>query len=156
MFNLRAEIINPFLNSSRDIFSQVGNVQMEQKDAYVRKEIQLKDNLGIVIGITGDLKGQVIINLPIKIGKKIASNMMGGMPIATLDNIAKSAISEMGNMIMGNSATNLYNLGIKVDITPPSIILGKEMNYSVVDQTILCIPYETSEDVIEINISLKE
>lgn len=156
MFNLRAELVNPFLKSSKDIFAQVGNIQMEEQKPYLRETIDLNDNIGVVIGLTGSLKGQVIINLPQEIGKKIASNMMGGMPIVTLDDIAKSAISEMGNMILGNAATNLYEIGLTVDITPPSIIAGKDMNLAVANQQILCIPFNVESKIVEINITVKE
>lgn len=40
-----------------------------------------------------------------------------------LDDIGRSAISELGNMISGNASTILYNQGLNVDITPPRIIL---------------------------------
>ncbi|WP_202708355.1 chemotaxis protein CheX [Sporosalibacterium faouarense] len=150
------ELVGPFSKSSKDIFAQVGNIQMEVEDAYEKREVELKNNIGIVVGLTGSLKGQVIIDIPSEVGKKIASNMMGGMPIATLDDIAKSAICEMGNMIMGSAATNLYDLGLTIDITPPSIISGREIKMKTVEDQVLCIPFKSEEDIIEINISVKE
>ena len=44
------------------------------------------------------------------------------MPIAELDEMGQSAISELGNMISGNASTILYNQGVRVDITPPKIV----------------------------------
>lgn len=153
---MKEQIINPFLKASKDIIMQVGNIEIEQKKPYVKKNIDLNDDIGVIIGITGTIKGQVIINFPEEIGKKIASNMMGGMPIATLDNIAKSALCELGNIILGNVATGLYNAGITVDITPPSIIAGLSMNFSVANQQILCIPFTAGDKTLELNISIKE
>ena len=42
----------------------------------------------------------------------MASKMMMGMPVTALDDMSISAISELGNMIMGNAATILLNKGI--------------------------------------------
>ena len=39
----------------------------------------------------------------------LCASMMMGMPVAEIDDMAKSALSELGNMIMGNAATLLSN-----------------------------------------------
>ncbi len=44
-----------------------------------------------------------------------------GMPVTELDDMATSAISELGNMIMGNAATIFSTKGIVIDITPPTV-----------------------------------
>ena len=48
--------------------------------------------------------------------------MMGGYAISEIDEMVRSAISELGNMISGNASTMLYNQGVRVDITPPKVI----------------------------------
>ncbi|WP_425448568.1 chemotaxis protein CheX [Dethiothermospora halolimnae] len=153
---MKVEYVNPFLTASKDILVQVGNIALEQKKPFMRKDISLIDSIAVVVGVTGNLKGQIVINFTEETGKKLASNMMGGMPVATLDEMAKSAISELGNMIMGNASTKLFDIGIKTDITPPSILAGKEMVYSIKGQDIMCVPFEFEEETIEINISVKE
>jgi len=50
------------------------------------------------------------------------SAMMGGYVISEIDEMGRSAISELGNMISGNASTILYNQGVRVDITPPKLI----------------------------------
>lgn len=135
---------------------QVGNLRIEEEHPYIMKDIVLNNNIGVIIGLTGSIKGQVMINIPEDIGKKIASNMMGGVPIAAFDDIAKSAICELGNMIVGNAATGLYDMGLKVDITSPSVIEGKGMIYCVANQDILSLPLKTGDNQIQIHISIKE
>ena len=61
---------------------------------------------------------------------KIASAMMMGMKITELDEMSKSAIAESANMILGNAATILYNKGIKIEITPPSLMTGENIQIS--------------------------
>ena len=50
--------------------------------------------------------------------------MMMGMPVTEIDDMAKSALSELGNMIMGNAATLLSNKNFRIDITPPTLGMG--------------------------------
>lgn len=156
MDTLKEELIKPFLKSSTEILSQIANFQVTHKEPYVKKELKLQDNIGVIIGITGSIKGQAVISFTEDTAKKIASNMMGGMPIAVLDDIAKSAVCELGNLILGNAAVGLYNHGASIDITPPSILIGKEMTYSTANSGIICIPLEAKEDNMELNIIIKE
>lgn len=135
---------------------QVGNLKIEEEHPYIMKDIVLNNNIGVIIGLTGSMKGQVMINIPEEIGKKIASNMLGGLPIAALDDTAKNAICQLGNMIVGNAATGLYDMGLKVDITSPCVIEGKGMIYFVANQDIVSLSFKTEDNQIQIHISIKE
>ena len=55
-------------------------------------------------GLTGNIKGQILLVFEENNAKFIASSMMGGMPVDKLDELPCSALNEMCNMIMGNSA----------------------------------------------------
>ena len=80
--------------------------------------------------------------------------MMMGMPVTEFDEMSKSAISEMSNMIMGNAATILYNRGINIDITPPSLLMGENMQITPSKMKTICIPLLIGEgDKIELDIS---
>ena len=60
-------------------------------------------------------------------------------------------------MILGNAATALSQKGLIVDITPPSICLGKDMNIMVNHSKNICVPLKFDDDnVFEVNISIVE
>lgn len=122
---ISAEHINPFLISASQILSQVCGIQ-------TKVGAISKDNVGIdgeplfiMLGVTGEMTGQVCIVFDTEIAKDIASRMMMGMPVPEIDDMAKSALSELGNMIMGNAATLLSNSNLMIDITPPTLGTGK-------------------------------
>ena len=75
----------------------------------------------------GEMKGQVILAIRENNAKDIASRMMFGMPVNELDEMASSALNELGNMIMGNTATIFSTLGIIIDITPPLAVYGDDL-----------------------------
>ena len=81
----------------------------------------------IQVGIVGEMKGQVILAIEDDIAKEIASKMMFGMPVTELDEMSSSALNELGNMIMGNTATIFSTLGILIDITPPLAVYGSDL-----------------------------
>ncbi len=146
MAAIKAEQINPFLISAKQVMEQVCNVQI--KFGKVEKtDFKLDgDPLLIMLGITGELCGQACFVMTVELAKSIASSMMMGMPVNEFDDMARSAISELGNMIMGNAATILSNNNIMIDITPPTIITGPTTIQSP-DSTMFKVPlyYDTNE-----------
>ncbi|MBP1930365.1 chemotaxis protein CheX [Ammoniphilus resinae] len=121
--------INPFLDSAQLVIEQVCNVTPSRGDLTV-KDIKLEeDHLWIKIGVNGQLEGDVIFGLHEQVALKIISAMMGGFTITEIDEIGKSAISELGNMISGNASAILYNQGINIDITPPMLLDPAEQNH---------------------------
>ncbi|RKD22520.1 chemotaxis protein CheX [Caminicella sporogenes DSM 14501] len=153
---MKAEHVNPFIKASKEVITQMTNIEFKVGKPFLKKSPFNAKSVLILIGITGDLKGQAIIDIDKSTALKIVSGMMGGMPVAELDEIARSALSELGNMIMGNSATLLYNQGIKIDITPPSLMMGQSMSISTDHMQNICVPLEADNDRVEINIVVKE
>ena len=73
------------------------------------------------------MKGQVILAMKDDNARDIASKMMFGMPVTELDEMSSSALNELSNMIMGNTATIFSTLGILIDITPPLAVHGENL-----------------------------
>jgi len=56
---------------------------------------------------------------------------------------------------LGNTATLLYNRGVGVEITPPSFLMGENMQISPSKMKTICIPLLLGEDKkIELDISV--
>ena len=76
------------------------------------------------------------------------------MPLE-MDEFSMSAISELGNMILGNAATIFSTQGINIDITPPTIGTGT-MSFSYTYTKNICIPFVYEDNKrIDINIAVK-
>ena len=97
--------INPFLQSTLSIMEQAACLKLAVGKPAVAK-LEFPDNTFIIqVGVTGVLKGQVMLVFNTEKAKKVASSMMMGMPVDTLDEMATSALCELCNMIMGSTAT---------------------------------------------------
>jgi chemotaxis protein CheX len=146
--------INSFLEGCSTVLSQYG-IEIKSGKPHLKGSYQLADKVIILIGVTGKFKGQVLFNLGIEPALNIVSQMMGGVEASSFDDMAKSAISELVNMILGNTATIFYNNGVNIDITPPSLLMGDNMSLTPQHPTI-CIPIELSVGgSIELDITLK-
>lgn len=82
--------------------------------------------------------------------------MMMGMPVDELDELSKSALSELANMIMGNSATLLFNAGVNIDITPPTLMMGDNMQISAGSMRTVCVPLKCNLGELMLDVSVKE
>lgn len=153
---MKVEFINPFIKATTEVLKQIANLHFDTGKPYIKASPYTAKNLIIVVGITGEIRGQAVISLDTELAKKIASAMMMGMPVNELDELSKSALSELANMIMGNSATLLFNTGINIDITPPTLMMGENLSISSGSMRTVCVPLSHEMGEISLDISVKE
>lgn len=151
---INVEHINPFLMAATSIIRDICSIDMKVGKPYVKGAALVNDSIVIMIGITGEMRGQVMIAMGCDVAMNIASKMMMGMPVTELDEMAISAISELGNMIMGNAATIFSTKGIGIDITPPTVCRGNVTITQTYTQNI-CIPLNGGDITIEFDIAVK-
>ncbi len=152
------EYINPFITAAKSVMNDFCHIEAIMGAPYITKTIFEGDKFVIMVGITGQLTGQVIFSMSNETACDIASHMMMGMPVPELNDMACSAISELSNMILGNSATVFSTKGIIIDITPPSVLMGRDMEITVSDSKTICVPltYDDGANAFEINIAVKK
>lgn len=154
---MNVEYINPFINVSINLVKMVCNVKAERGQIFVKNSTFMAENVVIIIGIAGEFKGQVFFSMDESTACKIASAMMFGMEVNALEEMAKSAIAELGNMIMGNVSTEFSNSGILIDITPPTVLVGSDIAVSTKGVKTICVPL-ILENIgkIEIDVAVSE
>lgn len=80
----------------------------------------------VIMGIVGDIQGQIILNFREEAPEKIVSKLLG-RELKNEEELTISGIAEFGNILAGNAVTDLFEEnGGTIGITPPSIILGKD------------------------------
>ena len=108
-------------------------------------------DLSTIVCFQGAVQGDIALSMPLGTAKSLASVMMMGMSITTIDDMAKSAIGELSSMIAGSSATKLSSFGLLTKINPPRVILE---NAEINSFETLAIDFETDLGKIELNIGL--
>jgi chemotaxis protein CheX len=151
---MRAEFINPFITAGTEVLRSVIGQTPEAGQLAVRSATFTTQQLSIVIGVTGVVQGQVVYGLSLVTATKIAA-AMSCMPTMAFDEMASSAIAELGNMISGHAATLLSAAGYNCDITPPTLIRGTEISIATTCPA-LVVPLHTDFGKIEINVALAE
>ena len=153
---MKPEYVNSFIKATFEIIKMAAQIELKTGKPFVQVNPFHATEVIIVVGITGEIRGQAMISIPGSMAKHIASNMMMGMPVDELDDMAKSALQELGNMIMGNAATLLYNEGVKIDITPPTLMLGSNIEISGSSLRIIGIPLTSDEGQLVLNVATED
>lgn len=82
--------------------------------------------VNILIGLSVGIRGNIVLGLTEVTALKIVSAMMGGTAANGLDDISKSALAEFTNMVLGSAIAKL-NSSVKVDYSPPTVVVGKKL-----------------------------
>jgi chemotaxis protein CheX len=112
------------------------------------------DDWVIIVGVTGEMRGQVLIAMSAENACDIASKMCM-MEVREIDDFASSALSELGNMIMGNAATVFSSSGVGIDITPPTLSHG-QVSFTSSFAKSLCVPMTYPGGGIELFLALRQ
>lgn len=86
--------------------------------------------------------------------KNIASIMMMGVPVENFDAIAKSAISELSNMLTARASVYFEGMGMAVQISPLTLIIGDNVTIMVSQVRTFAIEILTDVGLIELNIGI--
>ena len=114
------------------------------------------DNCDILVlmGIIGDVSGQVAMSMNVRTGQALASEMLGGMEVTDQEELVTSAVGEMCNMVMGNACLHISSTDTGVDITPPTIIYNETFPQSSSSPCYNISLYLEDLDEIDFNVEL--
>jgi chemotaxis protein CheX len=139
-----ASYVNPFVQGAQRVFATVCQETPALGKIFVKTKPYSASEVTVAVSIIGAFEGEVIYNMKEEAGCFIVSRMMMGMPVETLhDDMSKSAVSELANIISGNVATIFAGKEITVDIKPPQLRFGAtEADFPAADkvQKIVCVP----------------
>jgi len=152
MATLNAEHINPFLMAAKKVIQDICFVEVSIQKPRLKEASFGPDTWVIIIGVTGEMRGQVLLGMVEKDACNIASKMCM-TEIKSIDDFSASALSELGNMIMGNAATVFSSGGVGIDITPPTLSHGK-VSFTSTYAKSLCVPLAFEETVVELYLAL--
>ncbi|TSB45820.1 chemotaxis protein CheX [Alkalicoccobacillus porphyridii] len=112
------------------------------------------NDISVILGVKGNLIGQIICSFNKDTAKNIVGTMMGGMTIETLDEMGWSAVQEFGNWIAGTTATELSTEGCIIDVTPPVTNEGLSTFHS--SEKYISLLLESTIGMVHIHMSFQE
>ncbi len=149
----------PFINTVIDAFSeilpQLGFADIQRGKIGMGTNSVESLGVTVIIGMTKDIRGSVAYNLSESTAMAIASTMMGGTPVVTFDELPQSAISELVNMVTANAAIRFEQMGLQVDISPPSLVVGNDFRARLLQEKFLVIEMLADGHLLQLNLGLE-
>lgn len=142
--------INPFLKAFDSVMNSFGATEVKKSAIKLKKDMTIEKDITTFIGIVGSIRGNISYSYDMKTAKEIISLMMG-MEIEKFDNLARSAIGELSNMITGNALALLAENGEVLDVTTPTVVMGKNMYFLLGSIDTIMVILDTKFGEVEID-----
>ncbi|MDF2500075.1 MAG: putative chemotaxis phosphatase, CheX [Anaerosporomusa subterranea] len=147
--------IAPFFDAILNVMPQLGFQNVARGRMSVADGNKIASHgVMVIVGLTHQLRGTIVYNMTEESAKRIASKMMMGMPVPDFDEMAESAISEMGNMLAANAAILFETQGAKIDISPPTLIVGDSYTSTSGNMRRIIVEVLVDKIPLEVNVSL--
>lgn len=154
---MRSEYINAFIEPAIQAIEKTLKINASIGRIKRGKELNFDHSISVSIGIFGDLSGAFVMSISKSAAKKIVANMINSDDVSDLNEYAKSALSELANIIAGNASGKLHEMGINGDIAPPNTFSGSNVELSIPSTgKSLMIPIETKLGKINMSLYLKD
>lgn len=112
------------------------------------------NNIAVILGVKGELTGQIVCTFSDVTVKELVGIMMGGVQIDQLDELGWSAVQEFGNWVAGTTATELSKESCIIDVTTPIVNEGESRLHS--SNPFVTVPLDSNIGKIEVHIAVKE
>lgn len=153
--NINAEYVNPFLEAASAVFKSILNVDLRRGKLAIKESPSPSMNVAIIIGITGNITGEVVYSMEFNMVYKIAQILAPGLSEEQIKVEYKDIVGELANMITGNAMNLFASSGKRIEITTPTVVEGKSFTITMIKQTTLAINLYSPMGQLEMNIALK-
>jgi chemotaxis protein CheX len=154
VIQLLFEHIDSFVKAAYSVIESMLNPDVEAGRPFFNDQPLTKYDICVLVGVLGDLQGQVICGMSKETATKIISQMLF-TETTEIDQMGQSALCELKNIIVGTASTNLSCSGYQCNITPPLFLKDHEIpDFLKHIQTTLAIPIKTPFGSIDINLAL--
>jgi len=123
---MKNNIISFFISAAQTIFGEIG-----LGETLILENIEKRDSFEVIIniGISGDMKANLMIKTNFQSAFNIVNSMLNSINISPKEkvfgNLHKATIGEIANQISARAVMLLSKENIDCNITPPTIITGK-------------------------------
>lgn len=121
---LKADYINPFIESTINVITQVTGVTPEKSEVDLKSGHELIGDVSGVLGLAGTAEGFLIIILSKKLSCELISRMLSVGVDEISDDDVRDGIGELANMVSGNAKAALVGTPYHFELSIPTVVIG--------------------------------
>lgn len=126
--DMKAEHVNAFIEATKETFKSMCNLTFYRHGSIkkISGEIVDADELMSICGLTGDVKGAVMLTAPLETGKKIVSSFLME-DIKDINCDLMDGWGEIVNILAGGAAAKIKDF--KMNLALPSVVVGRQAKF---------------------------
>ncbi len=150
---MKAEHINPFLNSLANTFKTMLACEIHRGELHLKDSDSPSYSISGVIGLSGKAVGTVVINLSEVVAIKAASAMLM-TELTEVNEDVLDAVGEIANMVAGGAKAELEEYQLSVSL--PNVVVGDphEIHFPS-NTTPICVPYDSDWGPLKLEVGLE-
>jgi len=145
--------VKSFVDSTLSSLTESMDIQVSAGEPVENAHPDPLDGVVVVIGVTGDMEGRIIYSMTEETALKICE-AMNYEPFESMNDLARSTISELANIIGGRAVSDLNDNGMKIMMSPPVMLTGKVIIVSDKLAGAILIPVESNFGPLWVNLAI--
>lgn len=151
---MKVEWINPFLSATVDTFSRMAKLKVTAGKPYLFTDQQNNKDISGVIGLSGTLKGAVVIGMPESVALAMVHRLIGAKYDKLTPEVS-DGVGELANIIAGYAKKDIS--GEELQIALPTVVFGPRHTVSMPsDVPVVVIPFESELGPFVIEVGMKK
>lgn len=127
-----AKTVNPFIIAAVQVIKENTDLTVAKENIFVQQGKFTPAGTGLVIDVSGALKGKVVYEFSKGVAVRISQKMVQkhiDMRTTAMDfkEMLNAAILELGNQITGKAITLMADAGNNCTMSPPQFYLGQDL-----------------------------
>jgi chemotaxis protein CheX len=152
---MNVKFLNPFIEAANEVLMAEVNVHVTRGNLSLQKSAMTASDITVLISLVGQVQGVVMYGISTATALGIVSRMMG-QEFEEFDNLAQSGVAELGNVVTGRATVKLSQAGYEANISPPTLIEGRDIKISTLDFSRIVVPLTTEIGDIMVHLALRE
>ena len=140
---MKVEYINPFIESASQVLEEIASLKSERGALKMKDPNKPFRDVCVILGLIGQVNGQVVYGFDESTARSVVSKMMMGAEVIEFDEMARSALGELGNIITGKASVGLEEAGFPIEISPPTLVMATNVRISSLNIPIIVVPLDT-------------
>lgn len=151
---MRYEYIDPIVDTTIKVLDRVIQCDISKGMASMVSSDKISEDIAIIVWLKGDSDGGIILGMPEDTAIGICS-AMSGEDYVLLTPEGLDALTELANMIAGNTTSVLNDLGYDFKVSPPQVLTRDYLMKKSFDLEAFQLPLFTEYGEMMMNVALR-
>ncbi len=153
---MKKDYTTRFVSSAKEVLAEIVNTRVAADVTLLEKDTIHSLGVVILIVLTGQLRGRILIDMSKETAVGIAE-LMTGEVIKRFNDTVQDAVIEIGNLIAGRFITVMRNTMVTdIEMNLPILFAGEEMRILDTHTETMAVSLETQFGNVDINVAVME